>query len=192
MSTYVNTALPKICHARVGQKVRLPDTRTGEVQPEVFIVVAKEERGCRPGRPGMSHGLYDDERELSLVSVSTGIARQMPHLSSRAELLPMEELPATPLSSVPTVPRSIPEASEVVVEVELATRNQRRRVIAVNLADVDDVRALLERLQRSEARVVSIEATSGPTEAELKSQWRQAVAKEETLLSFEEYKQAMA
>lgn len=86
MST-VNTNLTKICHARIGQKVRLPDPRTGEVLPEVFVVVAIDDPRRKPARANMPHGLYDDGRELLLVSLETGVARKMPHLSSRAELL---------------------------------------------------------------------------------------------------------
>lgn len=193
MSTYVNTLLPKLCHARVGQKVRLPHTQTGVIQPEIFVVAALEEAGRRPAREGMSQGLYDDERELSLVSVSTGLARRMPHLSSRVELLPMDPQDAVQADLPPAVVLvSEPEPTGSVVQVGIAARRGMQCVLAVNLADVDDVRALLDRLQRTESRVLSVVPHSGPSEAELKTQWRQAVAKEETLLSFDEYKQALA
>jgi hypothetical protein len=191
MSTFVDTTLPKICHARVGQQVRLPDTQTGVIQPEVFMVVAKLERGCRPAREGMSQGLYDDERQLMLVSMETGIARSMPHLSSRADLLCTKpEHAALPPASALVAPR---EPMDAVVEVEMRSPRGRTRVVAVNLADVEDTRALLERLQISESRIASVKkAGPMPTIAELIVQWRQAVADGTTMQSFEEYKQALA
>jgi hypothetical protein len=177
----------------VGQHVRLPDENTGVVQPEVFMVVAKCEPGCRPAREGMSHGLYDDERQLMLVSTTTGVARRMPHLSSRAELLPL------PVQTVATVAEpepdlvSHPESDEVVVDVEMRSPRGQLRVVAVNLSDVEDTRALLTRLQTSEARVVAVkDAAKRPTKEELIAQWRQAVADGATMQSFDDYQQALA
>ncbi|KVP16840.1 hypothetical protein [Burkholderia ubonensis] len=191
MTTYVNTHLPKICHARIGQKIRLPDTKTGEVQPEVFVVVAKEEPRRRAARPGMSQGLYDDERELMLVSLTTGIARKMPHLSSRAELLRADDLAAA--LSPDEVPVLVPEAIEAWYQVEMDISRGQRLDHAVNLADTDDVRALLERLQKTGARVASVtEAAERPDDSRILAKWRQDVAEGTTLLSFEEYKKACA
>ncbi|KVP96453.1 hypothetical protein WJ97_11225 [Burkholderia ubonensis] len=191
MTTYVNTALPKICHARIGQKVRLPDSKTGEVQPEVFVVVALDKPGRRAARPGMSHGLYDDERELMLVSLTTGIARKMPHLSSRAELLHADDLAAA--LSPEEVPVLVPEAVEAWYQVEMDIARGQRLDHAVNLADMEDVRTLLERLQKTGARVASVtEAVDRPDDSLVLANWRQEVAEGVTLLSFEEYKKACA
>ncbi|GBG14543.1 molybdopterin oxidoreductase [Novimethylophilus kurashikiensis] len=83
----VNTTLPKLCHAKVGAQVRIPDPKTGEILPEIFLVTAIDEPKRKPARPGLSYGLYDDQRKLLLVSLTTGIARAMPHLSSRVEIV---------------------------------------------------------------------------------------------------------
>lgn len=119
---YVNTRLPKLCHAQPGQKVRLPDPATGAVLPEVFMVVAVAERlrgrTLRPARKGISLGLYDDERPLMLVSMSTGVAQPMPHLSSRAEILRDTDTPA---------PKALPnQVVEAVKAERLAVINHLR------------------------------------------------------------------
>jgi hypothetical protein len=194
MSTFVNTSLPKICHARVGQQVRLPDVKTGVVQPEVFMVVAKLENGCRPAREGMPHGLYDEERQLMLVSMETGVARGMPHLSSRAELLPMKKDHGTsPVAESEPVIVASPESVEAVVEVEMRGPRGQMRVVNVNLGDAEDSRVLLVRLCTSESRVVSVKkAAPQLSTAELIAQWRKAVADGVTMQSFDEYQQALA
>jgi hypothetical protein len=194
MSTFVNTSLPKICHARVGQQVRLPDEKTGVVQPEIFMIVAKLENGCRPAREGMTQGLYDEERQLMLVSMETGVARRMPHLSSRAELLPMKEARATKsVADSEPVLISSPESVDAVVEVEMRSPRGQMRVVTVNLGDAEDTRALLVRLCTSESRVVSVKkAAPQPSTAELIEQWRKAVADGLTMQSFAEYQQALA
>ncbi|MBU9199852.1 hypothetical protein KTD31_00365 [Burkholderia multivorans] len=187
MSTYVNTTLPKICHARVGQKVRLPDTQTGEVQPEVFVVAAREQKGRRAGRSGMSNGLYDDQRELMLVSLNTGAIRPMPHLSSRAELLQADEAP-------------VPEADVQVLvpmdcwhDVELAYAGGLKLAKSVNLADAKDVLALLDRMKHSGAGVVSVKkSTALRDDNKVLAEWRQFVVEGKTLLSFEEFKASLS
>ena len=191
MTTTINTALPKICHAHIGQKVRLLDPKTGEVQREIFVVVALEKHGRRAARAGMSQGLYDDERELMLVSLTTGIARKMPHLSSRAELLRADDLAAA--LSTEEVPVLVPETLEAWHQVEMDLARGQRLVHAANLADAEDVHALLERLQKTGARVASVsEAADRPDDSQVLARWRQEVAEGTTLLSFEEYKKACA
>lgn len=82
----IDIRLPKLCHAKPGDCVRLPD-RDGNLTDELFMVCAFPVKGKRAARPLISHGLYDDERPLFLVSLETGLAREMPHLSSRAEIV---------------------------------------------------------------------------------------------------------
>jgi len=191
MSTFVDTRLPKICHANVGQKVRLPHPETGAIHSEVFVVVALEKSGRRAARPGMSQGLYDDERELMLVSLTTGIARKMPHLSSRAELLCADDLAAA--LSMEEVPVLVPETMDAWHQVELESISGPRLAHTANLADVEDVRALLKRLLKTRARVASVsEVADRPEDSQALSQWRQEVAEGTTRLSFDEYKKACA
>ncbi|KWA83935.1 hypothetical protein WL29_21450 [Burkholderia ubonensis] len=191
MSTFVDTRLPKICHAQVGQKVRLPHPQTGDIHPEVFVVVALEQPGKRGPRSGVSQGLYDDERELMLVSLTTGLARKMPHLSSRAELIRANDLAA--FFSPDEVPVLMPETVEAWYQVDMDIARGQRLAHAVNLADTEDVRALLERLQKTGARVAAVsEAADRPNDSQVLAQWRQEVAEGTTLLSFEEYKKACA
>lgn len=75
----VDTRLPKLCHAPVGGVVQIDD--------DYFIVCAFNPGNKRSARPGMSQGLYDDERDLFLVNLRTGEAVKMPHLSSRVEIV---------------------------------------------------------------------------------------------------------
>ncbi|MBK6616459.1 hypothetical protein [Ottowia sp.] len=72
----------KLCHATVGCLVMLVSAQL-EVDDEPFLVCATPDKGRRAARPGMSHGLYDDERHLFLVSMKTGLMREAPNLSSR-------------------------------------------------------------------------------------------------------------
>lgn len=189
MTTFVNTNLPKICHARVGQKVRLPDPRTGAVLPEVYVVVAIEEPRRRPARANMPHGLYDDGRELLLVSLETGLARKMPHLSSRAELLKSSDV--TDALGQVSVLADAPKEAWYQVQVALPKGQVLTR--DVNLADETEVCDLLARLQLTEGVVLSVkEASAEPTDEQLMALWRRDVASGETLLSFAEYKQANA
>jgi hypothetical protein len=189
MSTYVNTQLPKLCHATVGQQVRLPDTQTGEVQKEVFIVAAREQRGQRGSRAGMSHGLYDDERELMLVSLSTGLARRMPHLSSRAQLLRAEDLPTLPVADAPVLVRK-PGPAWCQLEVNSSGLKLSE---SVDLADETEVLALLHRLQKRKGTILSVtETETHPDEAKRLAEWRRDVADGATLLSFDDYKEAHA
>lgn len=83
----LNTNLPKLCHARPGDAVRLVDPNTGEPTSDLFIVSVDGTHTGRPARPNMLHGLYDDQRPLFLVNLSTGKAERMPHLSSRVEIV---------------------------------------------------------------------------------------------------------
>ena len=74
---YIDNRLPKICHAHVGDVVFEKESS------EPFLVCAWNDFGkLKPARPGMMQGLYDSEERLFLVSLSTGLAKPMPHLSS--------------------------------------------------------------------------------------------------------------
>lgn len=84
----LNCRLPKLCHARPGDVVRIPsDEGIGADQSHYLIAVATTAKGKRAMREGMSHGLYDEQRPLFLVDLASGEARAMPHLSSRVEIV---------------------------------------------------------------------------------------------------------
>lgn len=190
--THVNTNLPKICHAKVGGQVRLPDPKTGEVLPEVFVVVAVEEpqvgrrRAPRAARSGMMHGLYDDERKLMLVSLTTGITRPMPHLSSRAQILRADELQ-------PYLPEGVlcAEVKEDALYVEFEDNHNvaEPHLHKVDLNNKESVKRLLDWLCENSPRY-SVSAVSTAEELLKKAtlaSWREAVAKGDTLLSFDEF-----
>lgn len=188
MMTTAKNNLAKLCHARVGQKVRLPDAATGEILSEVFVVVAIEDPRRRPARANMPHGLYDEGRELLLVSLDTGLARKLPHLSSKADLIRATDL----LESMSPVPALVPASAESVVQVQFSTARGTKWTPGVDLSDASAVRNLLLLLQATEGRVLSIETPNSAIHEKLKTQWRQAVAEGETLLSFDDYIKANA
>lgn len=76
---FVDTRLPKLCHAKPGDIVRLENG--------LHMVCAFPVKGKRAARPMMMHGLYDDERPLFLVNMASGEAVVMPHLSTRLEIV---------------------------------------------------------------------------------------------------------
>lgn len=81
----------KLCHAKPGMVVMLVDsTLQLEQEPYLVCVIADEKR--RAARAAVSHGLYDDERRLFLVSLVTGQMREMPSLSSRVIMFPQADL----------------------------------------------------------------------------------------------------
>lgn len=75
----VDTRQPKLCSASVGSVI--------QIEEKIYMVCAFNPGDKRSARPNMSHGLYDDERDLFLVDVASGEAIKMPHLSSRVEIL---------------------------------------------------------------------------------------------------------
>lgn len=84
----ITTRLPKLCHARPGDVVRIPADEGIGADPALYLVaVSTAHKDKRAMRSNMSHGLYDEERPLFLVNVETGEARAMPHLSSRVEIV---------------------------------------------------------------------------------------------------------
>jgi hypothetical protein len=91
-------AVIKLCHAAVGSVVRLVSAKL-EVDDEPFLVCAVPDVEKRAARARMTQGLYDDQRCLFLVSLTTGLMKERPHLSSRviiyseAEVLLGEETP---------------------------------------------------------------------------------------------------
>lgn len=96
----------KLCHASIGSVVLLVSASL-EVDDEPFVVCASEAtKGRRAARKGMTHGLYDDQRELFLVSLKSGLKRDLPHLSSRviifneAEVTLGEETPRGSMSAL--------------------------------------------------------------------------------------------
>lgn len=82
----INTSMPKLCHARPGDAIRLLD-EDGNPTEQVFIVCVVNQKGKRHMRTNVPHGLYDEERPLFIVDLATGQATSMPHLSSRVEIL---------------------------------------------------------------------------------------------------------
>lgn len=86
--TAINPRHPKLCHARVGQCVRIYDTMTPQGS-ELFLVCADTtHRVVRPSRlDRQGLGLYSETRPLFLVSLASGEAAPMPHLSSRVEIV---------------------------------------------------------------------------------------------------------
>lgn len=178
----VRTDLPKICHARVGQPVRLPNA-AGDIEPEVFVICAEDAPGRRPGRSGQSQGLYDDQRKLFLVSMLTGQARPMPHLSSRAQLLKHSDV--APVVAPVLVPRT--QAAEAVVVTRDARGREQR--VDVDLANPDSVHTLLTNLAAGKLKVSSVTLESDLAEERLLlANWRAAVAAGYTLKSFEAYR----
>jgi hypothetical protein len=88
----IDLRLPKVCHAPVGSVIRLPDLSSGTPIGPYYLVCAFSDPKKRPGRKGLSIGLYDDERDLFLVNIENGEAISMPHLSSRAEQIESAKL----------------------------------------------------------------------------------------------------
>lgn len=87
----------KLCHAKPGMVVMLVDSKMQlDQEPYLVCVIADEKK--RSARIGMSHGLYDDERRLFLVSLSTGQMKEMPNLSSRVIMFPDADLELGPES----------------------------------------------------------------------------------------------
>jgi hypothetical protein len=192
-STYSN--VHKICHARVGQLVRLPDPETLNILPEVFMVCAKSEvtigkKTIRPraARAGMSHGLYDDERPLSLLSLTTGLYRSMPHLSSRAELLadkPDVHVKGPVAVLLPEV--GLPVATSRKVQIGFIAEGTPLAA-TLDMADPDDVRAFLESIITRGATLTALVDDETEKLLHLQHEWRSAVAAGTTLQSFEEYR----
>ncbi|MBN3839334.1 hypothetical protein [Burkholderia sp. Ac-20349] len=81
----------KLCHANPGDVVQLVD---GNMLSEgsTYLVCVVPDKDKRSARPGMTHGLYDEERSLFLVNISTGERRDMAHLSSRAVIFDRAEV----------------------------------------------------------------------------------------------------
>ena len=73
----------KLCHAKPGDVISLVSALM-ETDDKAYMV------GCvasvphlRAARDGISHGLYDDKRQLFLLDLETGLVQATPHLSSR-------------------------------------------------------------------------------------------------------------
>lgn len=85
----------KLCHAKPGTVVMLVDSKMQlDQEPHLVCVIADEKK--RAARANMSHGLYDEERRLFLVSLSTGQMKDMPNLSSRVIMFPDADLQLGP------------------------------------------------------------------------------------------------
>lgn len=75
----VDTRLPKLCFAKPGDVISIDN--------EIFMVCVMNIKAARAAPLLASNGLYSEERPLFLVNVASGVAVQMPHLSSRVEIL---------------------------------------------------------------------------------------------------------
>lgn len=80
----------KLGHAKLGDVVSLVDPLM-DTDDETYIVCADSSTG-NAARSGLSHGLYDSEQHLFLVCLSTGCAKKMPLLSSRAVIYRHSEI----------------------------------------------------------------------------------------------------
>ncbi|MEX3984274.1 hypothetical protein AB4Y45_35545 [Paraburkholderia sp. EG287A] len=191
MATYVNTLLPKICHAKPGAIIRLADTETGEVLPELFVLSAvdldKPSTRRKPPYPA-SAGLFNEERQLLLVSLTTGRARKMPHPSTHVDItrLKLDDV----LPEAATAPVLVSTSEEAQVRVMLATGTGRVERY-VNLAIPSDTMGLLKSLAETADHVTEVKTVREIKEEEAKDSWRKAVAAGETLLSFDEFKLAV-
>ncbi len=76
----------KLCHARPGEVVQVVDSMT-PCGSEPFLVCVNAMSPGKPGRLGMMHGLYDEQRPLFLVSLATGESVPMPNLSSQVRIV---------------------------------------------------------------------------------------------------------
>lgn len=185
--SYVNTTLPKICHARVGEFVRLPDDKTGEVTDEIFIICAMPApRTSRRRKVDRSTLSYEKEQTF-LVSLKTGEIRDMPHLSSRAEIIHSEGKPEFSAEFV------LADTDESKWR-HLALVNPTTAVDSyetVSLLDVASVDALFQKIVESGLVVQEYVALQDLCQDEAKRFWRKAVAEGLTEMSFEEYLQAI-
>lgn len=78
--------LTKLCHATPGDVVHLFDSNLVE-DPAYYLVTAFNEPKKRPAPKHSGSGLYTDERDIWLVDLETGLAKPMPHLSSRCKIV---------------------------------------------------------------------------------------------------------
>jgi hypothetical protein len=189
MSTYVNTQLPKICHARAGSIIRLPNEKTGEVLPARFMLVAIEldKPSTRTRAPyGSPAGLFNEERQLLLVSLETGIARKVPHLSTRVDITKLTLAEVLPDGDIPVLV-SAPDESHVRVSTQ--SDNGREQELYVNLGNPEEVMALFRILVANNDRVREVKTRKELKEIDDQERWRNAVATGETLLSFSEYRE---
>ena len=75
--------LTKLCHARVGDVIRIPSQGT-----DLFLL-CRHDIG-KPGlrKPHVANGLYSEEfRAVFKVNLETGEASPLPHLSSGVEIV---------------------------------------------------------------------------------------------------------
>ena len=188
MTVFVNTSFRKLCHAKVGDQIRLPDAETGAVLPEVFVVIALAQSGRRPARKGMTQGLYDEQRELWLVSLETGEARKMPHLSSRVDILHEDARVALGLPPV-LAPVAEKDADARWVRLTLQVPRGKQFIKELSLSDSAKVEALLASISRLQMRICKMEIIANPdTEQRLFEQWQSAVLTGQTKLGFDDFK----
>lgn len=138
-------------------------------------------RQLKPGREGMSHGLYDDARQLMLLSLESFSIRPMPHLSSRAELLRENGIPeAYPTTLSPGTPGDLVHRDAV----RVTMLRPRASVPCDEVVDTSDpvaVRKLLSLLVNTASVVQDVDHVG------LKAAWRADVAAGRTDDSFESF-----
>lgn len=185
--TFVNTKLPKICHARVGDLVRLPDPETGDVLDEVFMVCAKPEQPKRRTRKAQRSTLSYEKDPVFLVSLTTGELREMPHLSSRVSLVADADKPSFECEVV------LADTDESKWRHLVLSRLSDNTEVfeTVSLLDVGSVEALLTQMAEQNLVIKSVSALQDLCREEAKRFWRLAVAEGRTEMSFEEYLKAI-
>lgn len=187
MTYLIDTALPKLCHAHVGEYVRLPDPATGELLDEVFLICAKPEPKPSRRRKSERSTLSYEKEHTFLVSVSTGEIREMPHLSTRSQPLRGADKPEFCAEFV------LADTDESKWR-HLALFNPETQADSfetVSLRDTESVDALLQKIAKQELVIREYVVLQDLCRDEAKRFWRKAVAEGLTEMSFDEYLQAI-
>jgi hypothetical protein len=93
MDVIVNTRYPKLCFVEPGMLVSPCIEKTGEPSTDVFLVAYSGDEPLDLTKiRSSSNGLYQYEGELYLVDVRTGRLKDMPHLSTRAQIYRASEI----------------------------------------------------------------------------------------------------
>lgn len=81
----VNTAnSKKLCFAKQGDVVRIPEDKRGD---RLYIVTVLSLPHLKKAAAEANNGLYSDERPFALVDLESWEMFPVPHLSSRVEVL---------------------------------------------------------------------------------------------------------
>jgi hypothetical protein len=72
--------LPKLCHAKAGDVIRIP----GDL---ALYLVCRHDIGKKQRPKIAGNGLYSEENPMFMVNLETGEASALPHYSSRVEIV---------------------------------------------------------------------------------------------------------